>query len=120
AAIVITIAYFTLIPLYGIHGAAWATVIGFAARFYWTNRKARQYYDMHLPWSKVSMTAMLALFAFSLSFLAPEENLVLSILIRGTIVISTFAIFFMLPILSKNEKSRVWGKVVSIKRALLS
>jgi len=50
AAAVITAAYFTLIPIYGIYGAAWATVIGFAARFYWTNRKAKQLFDMELPW----------------------------------------------------------------------
>lgn len=108
AVIVITIAYLSLIPLYGTYGAAWATVIGFAARFYWVNRKGAQYYDMQLPWKKIWITGGLAVCIFSLSLLIPD-NLVVSILTRGILTLTFVAIFLSLPILSHDEKSEVWA-----------
>lgn len=115
AVVVITVAYFTLIPAYGIHGAAWATVIGFFARFYWTLRKGKQYYDMELPWMKVSQTATLAIFIFALSLLVPDD-LVLSILLRIALIVSFITIFFALPILSGDEKKEVKQLILTIKK----
>lgn len=105
----ITVAYFTLIPAYGMHGAAWATVIGFVIRFYWTNRKATQLYDMGLPWRKVILTALLALAFYSLSFTL-NNSLLLSIFLRTILVTLFIAAFFLLPILSRNEKNEIIAK----------
>jgi O-antigen/teichoic acid export membrane protein len=110
AAGVITAAYFVLIPAYGMHGAAWATVIGFIVRFYWTNRKATQLYDMELPWIKVGLTGLIAVAVFLASFLAPD-HLVQSILVRTVLIISFIGVFFMLPIMSSSEKAEVFGKI---------
>lgn len=119
AAAVVTVAYFTLIPAFGIFGAAWATVIGFFARFYWTNKKGKQYYDMELPWKKVSQTIILALIAFSISTVIPE-NFLPSILFR-TLLIATFvAVFFLSPILSAAEKAELSQKVYSLGESLKS
>jgi O-antigen/teichoic acid export membrane protein len=104
AAGVITAAYFVLIPAYGMHGAAWATVIGFVIRFYWTNRIATQLYDMRLPWLKVILTALLALAFYLLSFTLPH-SLLLSIFLRTILVILFIAVYFSLPILSRDEKN---------------
>ena len=106
AALVITVAYFTLIPAFGIFGAAWATVIGFFARFYWTNRKGKQFYDMELPWKKVLLTAALAMLALSLSLLVPE-NIMISILSRTMILVLFIAVFFISPILSRSDKLEI-------------
>ena len=108
--IVITLAYFTLIPLYGIYGAAWSTVAGFAARFYWTNLKSTQLYNMELPWAKTSVVALVATLIYFLSMLSPED-IVLSILFRSILVIAFIAVFFMMPVLSKNEKNGIWLKL---------
>ncbi len=110
AVLAITAAYFLLIPTFGIYGAAWATVIGFAARFFWTNWKAKQYYDMELPWGKVGITAVLALLAFAFSLLVPE-SVVISIALRSFIVLSFIMAFFTLPILPQDEKNEIKDKI---------
>lgn len=115
AVLVITVAYFTLIPAYGVYGAAWATVIGFFARFYWTLRKGNQHYDMELPWIKVSQTAILAMIIFVLSLSVPDD-LVLSILLRVILIVSFITIFFALPILSSDEKKEVKQLILAIKK----
>lgn len=115
AVVVMTIAYFTLIPEYGIYGAAWAAVIGFSTRFYWTNRKGKQHYDMKLPWIRVGLTSVLAVGVFALSMLIPED-LVTSILLRATLVVIFIAAFFALPIFSMDEKKQVVHAITTLKK----
>lgn len=106
AVFVIAIAYFTLIPKFGIKGAAWATVIGFSAQFYWINKKGKEYYNMHLPWMKVFLIAVLAIACFSLSFFLPED-LLLSISLR-VVIFGLFCLsLFILPILHDEQKEEV-------------
>ena len=119
AAAVITVAYLTLIPAFGIFGAAWATAIGFIARFYWTNKKSKQYYDMQLPWKKVILTLALAAAVFSLS-LGITENIIISIVLRTILVASFVVILFLLPILSATEKSMLKEKIYHLKDTLIS
>ena len=118
AVVVITAAYFTLIPKYGMYGAAWATVIGFAARFYWINLKSTRMYDMQLPWSKVGLASLLAVVAFGLSWFAPE-GIIASITVRGVIVLGFLMAFFALPILSRDQKDEVWSLILRRKRKIL-
>lgn len=42
--------YATMIPRFGLYGAAWVTVIAFFARFYAIYRIARGFFDMQLRW----------------------------------------------------------------------
>jgi len=114
--IVITMAYFTLIPLYGIYGAAWSTVAGFAARFYWINMRSTQLYNMELPWERISQAASLATITYLLSMLSPED-IFPSMLFRSSLLIAFIAVFFMMPILSSNEKNEIWGKIRSLQNA---
>lgn len=106
----ITIAYFLLIPAYGMLGAAWATIIGFVIRFYWTNRKASQLYDMGLPWVKVALILSLAIMFFLVSLLIPE-NLLQSIILRTFLIAGFIVLTFSLPILSRPEKREVTGMI---------
>ena len=106
AAVFITIAYFSLIPAFGTFGAAWATVIGFYSRFYWTNRKAKEYYDMELPWKKVLLLLAIASSLFFISLLVPE-NILLSILLRSLLVIIFISFIFISPLLSQEEKNEI-------------
>lgn len=106
AVAVITVAYLTLIPMFGIYGAAWATVIGFAARLYWISWKSRLEFDMQLPWGKVGVLAGLTTGIYGLSWLVPEP-LVPSIILRIMLFLLFFVIFMRLPILSIGEKNMV-------------
>jgi O-antigen/teichoic acid export membrane protein len=119
ASVVVTVAYFTLIPVFGIFGAAWATVIGFFARFHWTNKKGKQYYDMELPWKKVILTATLALITFSLSMMI-SEDIAVSILLRTALVAAFITVFFLSPILSADEKKTCAQKARSLKNSVKS
>lgn len=115
AVAVITVAYLTLIPLFGIYGAAWATVIGFVARLYWVNWKGRLEYDMRLPWGKVGLLAGLATGIYGLSWFVPEP-FILSITLRSMLFLLFFFIFMKLPILSAGEKSLVMKVLKNPKR----
>jgi len=114
AVVAITIAYFSLIPLFGMYGAAWATVIGFAARLFWTNLKGTQLYDMQLQWGKVSVIFLIALAAYLLSLLIPED-LLLSIALRTVLFVVTVVLFFASPILSRDEKDEIWARLGQIR-----
>lgn len=112
--IAITIAYITLIPLYGIHGAAWATMVGFAVRFYWTDKKGKENYDMQLPWRKVWYTLLLATSIYMISLLLPND-LIASILLRIILMILFIVLFLTLPILSNIDKKNMFIKFNEIK-----
>lgn len=106
AVFIVAIAYFALIPKFGIKGAAWATVIGFSAQFYWINKKGKEYYNMHLPWMKVFVIAVLAIACFSLTFFLPE-GLLLSILLRVAIFGLFCSLLFILPVLHEEQKEEI-------------
>jgi len=106
AVFIVAIAYFALIPKFGIVGAAWATVIGFSAQFYWINKKGKEYYNMHLPWMKVFLIAVLAISCFSLSFFLPEA-LFLSISLRVVIFGLFCSLLYILPILHVEQKEEI-------------
>ncbi len=111
ASIIITIAYLLLIPEYGMHGAAWATAIGFFFRFLWVHVQSLKLYNMRLPWEKVCFTGAIAIMAYFLSLYAPED-LLQSILARSGIMLLFIAAFALLPILSREEKQLIYNKTV--------
>lgn len=106
AVAVITVAYLSLIPVYGIYGAAWATVAGFITRFLWIHYKGSQYYDMKLPWKKVILLITIAGACLSLSSLAPSATLP-STGIRILILFLYLLLVYFLPILSHSEKQEL-------------
>ena len=113
--LIITAAYFTLIPLYGIYGAAWSTVIGFLARFLWIYWKGIQHFNMGLPWRKIAATAMLATLIYPISLMIPDE-IIISILLRTVLLLIFVVVFFTLPILSGNQKKEIWKTVNGMRR----
>ena len=106
AVAIITVAYFVLIPKFGIYGAAWATVIGFSVRFYWINKKGKEYYNMNLPWKKVLIIAGIAILCYGLSLFVPDD-LFISLILRATIFV-IFCVFLMYSsILNLEQKNEV-------------
>jgi len=117
--LLITIAYFTLIPAYGMYGAAWSTVAGFAARFYWTNHMSTKLYNMELPWNTIFLTGLLAILTYLISILSPD-GLVLSMLFRMALVVIFILVFLISPILSRNEKAEIKSMIrISLRRVLI-
>jgi len=114
AVIVMTFAFFTLIPAYGFYGAAWSAVIGFGTKFYWTYIKAKKLYDMELPWLKVNLTVLLAITFFLISLLIPDE-IITSIALRLVLISAFIAAFFALPIFSQHEKEKIRQTILSLK-----
>jgi len=106
AVTVITVAYFTMIPQFGVHGAAWATVIGFAVRFFWLNEKGKDYYNMNLPWKKVLTIAALTIFCYVSSLFIPE-GLLLSLVLRTLLFVLFLALLTTLPIIPNEQKEEV-------------
>jgi O-antigen/teichoic acid export membrane protein len=109
ASAAITVAYLLLIPAFGMHGAAWATVLGFMVRFYWTYTRSTRLYDMELPWRKILLTMLFAGMCYLLTFALPE-NLLASIALRSVIMLVFIGGFFTLPILTRDEKTEIVAK----------
>ena len=110
AVIVITFAYLLLIPRYGTHGAAWATVAGFAARLFWVNKKGKQYFNMRLPWARIWMAGCLAVLTFSLSLAIPND-LLTSIFLRVMLALTFIVILLLLPVFTREEKRDMLDKL---------
>ncbi len=117
AVIIITIAYLTLIPTYGIHGAAWATVIGFITRFLWINYKSTQLYNMELPWRKITLALFTAGIFLAISHLL-TENIALSISGRSLLLCFYLVAIFNLPILRIHEKNEILEKAKQLRSKL--
>lgn len=103
SAVVITLGWIILIPIFGVIGAALATFIGFVARFIWMYTKSKKLYDMNLSWSKVHMTVSLALGVYFLSLLSPS-GLIYAIGFHSLLVSAFILLFVTLPIMSRQEK----------------
>lgn len=103
AVIVISVAYFGLIPSYGAYGAAWATVIAFLARLWWVHERARQRFDMDLPWAKAGSMLLLAATAYLATTMVPPHTL-LGTTAKLAIVGLFITALFWLPFLTSNQK----------------
>lgn len=101
--IVMTVGYLSLIPLFGAMGAAWATLIGFIARFYWVNSKSKSFYDMMLPWKNIMKCGSVAFFIFLCSFLSPG-HLILSIIFSFFLISVFLSAMITLPIVGLQER----------------
>jgi O-antigen/teichoic acid export membrane protein len=66
-AAVITVGYLTLIPKFGMYGAAWSTLIGFLAYFTWIIYKGRPLLDMELSWNKAALLLAFATLLYLIS-----------------------------------------------------
>ena len=111
ASLVITIAYLVLIPMYGIYGAAWATVVGFLVRFIWVNHNANKFYDMQLPWLRIALLLAIGTILFLLSLTA-SDSILISIPVKIILMAAFVGIIFYLPIMTEKDKQRVKSKIL--------
>jgi O-antigen/teichoic acid export membrane protein len=100
-AIVVGIAYFTLIPSFGAMGAAWASVLGFGSRFLYITWRSQKLYYIPLSWAKVLAITAAGSMAYILSLLGPQR-LIPSILFNSMIALGFLVLLLYLPILPEN------------------
>jgi O-antigen/teichoic acid export membrane protein len=100
-AIVVGIAYMTLIPGFGAMGAAWASVLGFGSRFVWITWRSQKLYYIPLSGAKVLAITAAGGIAYILSLFGPQR-LIPSILFDSVIVLGFLALLLYLPILPEN------------------
>jgi len=103
AAVVITVLYFLLIPSFGSSGAAWATMLAFAVKFFYINHHATNLYDMELPWGKIFMFFPLCTIVVLISLFGPNQ-MVLSVVLNTFLFFLLIYSIILLPILSDNHR----------------
>jgi O-antigen/teichoic acid export membrane protein len=98
SAIIISIFYLLLIPEFGSNGAAWATAFSFASRFLYTHLRAKNLYDMELPWKKVSLLILPGVAAILVSLFG-SDNIVISFTFNVIIFGVFLYIISIMPVL---------------------
>jgi len=104
AAVVSTVGYIALIPLYGEMGAAIVTLLGFGIRNIWIYLRAKRLYDMGLAWGKVACLVLIGAVATLVAVFGPED-LMLAIGLDTALFAAACTSFILLPILPKNYRS---------------
>lgn len=115
AAAVMTIGYFTLIPKFGVHGAAFTTLAGAVTEMSWTYLTAKRFYDMQLEWNRFAATAAICVAAFLLS-LPLESATWISFACRVALFFAAFAAVLLSPATRADERKVAFelsGKIIS-------
>ena len=102
-AVIITALYFLLIPKFGAAGAAWSTLIAFALRFFYIHWKAKQLYDMDLPWGKVFMLFPPCIAAILISQFGPD-NIINSLLINVCVFFVLLYTITIIPVFPAEKR----------------
>lgn len=97
-AVVITGAYWFLIPRMGPMGAAIATLIAFFVRFIWITNASQKLYRLKIPWTQIALLSIVGIFYYGLSLIGPEE-LIVSIVFNSLLSVLFFASALFFPIL---------------------
>ena len=84
---------FMLVPLYGMMGAAWATVGGYAIMAGLGYIFANRHYPIPFEWKRIGVVALAAGASFAASRLAPEPSLTSVLLKVGALAIYPAALF---------------------------
>jgi O-antigen/teichoic acid export membrane protein len=104
AAACMTAGLFVLVPAFGIVGAALCAFLGRGSQLFWTERKARQYYDMQLPWRHAFVILGCAAAAVLAGEVAPD-SLLTSVLVRSLVFASYLLAIYCLPFWSADERA---------------
>ena len=115
-AFVITIGFVFFIPLFGLYGAASAIFLGGLFQLIWIEWSSNKLYDMQLPWSRVALMNITWMMCYAFSLLLPEA-LLISVAGKSLIFISFIWLMFVLPILEKEEKKKIftYTKAIIVK-----
>lgn len=102
--IVISVGYAGLIPRWGIVGAAFATLAGMYAEFWWIKRVSHKLEPLQLPWGRVIATGLVAVATFGASLLIPADNLIVSVVLRAALLLALAGAIYFSPIVGPQER----------------
>ncbi|MGH9343252.1 MAG: lipopolysaccharide biosynthesis protein, partial [Terriglobia bacterium] len=98
-AVIITIAYVVLIPLFGLSGAAVAFCVTFLASFIYTRRVSRRYYDPEYNLSPIWNFAVIGAVAYICSnVLFQTRNLGIDLLIKSFVLLGASSLMGLIGI----------------------
>ncbi|MEA5115717.1 MAG: polysaccharide biosynthesis C-terminal domain-containing protein [Geobacteraceae bacterium] len=119
AAIVVSAGYLLLIPRFGAMGAAWATLLAFAARMVWVLVRSRKYYDMQLEWGRVLGLGAVAGLIWKFSDILRSESIFLSLMTNTVAVaVCVFALLY-LPFLPADLRKEAREMLFDPRSSLL-
>lgn len=93
--VVISIGYFSLIPPYGAVGAAIATLLALAFRFFIIYRKSQQYFAFSSPWLKILclyLGSLLGLIICNQLFVDESSDFLVSAMVFLVLILVSFAV----------------------------
>jgi O-antigen/teichoic acid export membrane protein len=99
----ITVGYLGLVPWLGAAGAAWATFVGYAARFAWIRWQGERAFPMNLEWGRVGLICAVAIACFGVGTLAPAP-LLLSVPFKLACLAVFLGAVFALRLISSEER----------------
>lgn len=100
-----------LIPIWGIYGAAWASLFAQILLFFATYYFAQKSYPINYELGKVALIIIVGASLFGISLLFNNFNLWLSLLLKSLLIISFPIWFFVFPFFEKIEKESIIGGI---------
>jgi O-antigen/teichoic acid export membrane protein len=95
---------FALIPRYGVFGAAWATFVAYAARFFWLYYFSQRQYPIHYRWFEMARLYGVLGAAATLSFIYRPPGLIASLGWNVVLLCAALGIVYLF-ILSRDDRS---------------
>lgn len=112
-AVVITVSLLIFVKLYGVMGAAIASLISASFNLFWIESASKKLYDMQLPWRRAILMSMAWILCYSLSYLLPE-SLPIEIAGKAAIFLLFIVLVFVSPILDDDEKKHIFSYAKTI------
>lgn len=92
-----------LIPKFGMMGSAYATVFSYLMVAVFTTFFAQKLYPITIEWPRLAKIAVSAVAIFLLSTLVKVPNLMLAVMLKGSLIALLFAALYFIGFFSKDE-----------------
>jgi len=103
-----------LIPLWGIYGAAWASLLAQILLFFTTYYFAQKSYPIRYELGKVALIIIIGAILFGISLLLNNYNIWISLIIKSLLIISFPLWFFIFPFFEPIEKESIKREIKKI------
>ncbi len=104
--------YYSLIPIYGIYGAASASALTMACRFFFVFYMAKRHYDMGIQWGATTLLLGFACILYLVS-MSIEYGVIIDIVLKALLIISLFIVAWFSKYFTSDMKKLIYIKVKS-------
>ncbi len=102
--------YYNLIPIYGVYGAASASALTMACRFFFVFYMAKRHYDMGIQWGATTLLLGFASILYLIS-MNIEYGIVIDIILKALVILSLFIVVWFSKYLTNDMKEMIYTKV---------